>query len=56
MATDTERPTWVRYRIIALIFVITAINYADRATFSIAGNAASNERPDPRGSGLFVIP
>jgi ACS family glucarate transporter-like MFS transporter len=43
MATDTDRPTRVRYRIIALIFVITAINYADRATFSIAGNSASNE-------------
>lgn len=37
------RPTRVRHRIIALIFVITAINYADRATFSIAGNAASTE-------------
>src|SRR4051812_26886965 len=38
-----ERPTRVRYRIIALIFVITVINYADRATFSIAGSAASDE-------------
>lgn len=37
------RPTYVRYRIIALIFLITSINYADRATFSIAGNAASGE-------------
>jgi len=37
------RPTRVRHRIIALIFLITAINYADRATFSIAGNAASHE-------------
>ncbi|KQN26316.1 glucarate transporter [Sphingomonas sp. Leaf33] len=39
----TETPTRVRWRIIALIFVITAINYADRATFSIAGSAASAE-------------
>jgi ACS family glucarate transporter-like MFS transporter len=38
-----EQPTRVRWRIIALIFVITAINYADRATFSIAGSAASAE-------------
>ena len=38
-----SRPTHVRYRIIALIFLITSINYADRATFSIAGNAASGE-------------
>ncbi|WP_318531665.1 MFS transporter [Sphingomonas parva] len=37
------RPTRVRHRIIALIFLITTINYADRATFSIAGNAAAGE-------------
>jgi len=37
------QPTRVRYRIIALIFLITTINYADRATFSIAGSAASKE-------------
>jgi ACS family glucarate transporter-like MFS transporter len=42
-ATPTERPTRTRYKIIALIFLITAINYADRATFSIAGNAAAEE-------------
>lgn len=40
---DTRRPTHVRYKIIALIFLITAINYADRATFSIAGSSASTE-------------
>jgi ACS family glucarate transporter-like MFS transporter len=40
---DTGRPTRVRYGIIALIFLITSINYADRATFSIAGSAASGE-------------
>jgi ACS family glucarate transporter-like MFS transporter len=40
---DTARPTRIRYRIIALIFVITSINYADRATFSLAGSAASGE-------------
>jgi ACS family glucarate transporter-like MFS transporter len=37
------KPTRVRYRIIALIFLITTINYADRATFSIAGSSASKE-------------
>jgi len=36
-------PTHVRHAIIALIFVITAVNYADRATFSIAGSAAAVE-------------
>ncbi|MFD2428084.1 hypothetical protein ACFSUK_07460 [Sphingobium scionense] len=42
VATGT-RPTRVRYQVIALIFLITSINYADRATFAIAGNAASGE-------------
>lgn len=38
-----QAPTKIRYRIIALIFLITTLNYADRATFSIAGSAASGE-------------
>lgn len=37
------RPTHVRHAIIALIFIITSVNYADRATFSIAGSAAAHE-------------
>jgi ACS family glucarate transporter-like MFS transporter len=44
MPTDqAARPTRIRYRIIVLIFAITTLNYADRATFSIAGGAASAE-------------
>lgn len=43
MTASATRPTHVRYGIIALIFLITSINYADRATFSIAGSAASTE-------------
>jgi len=35
--------TRVRWLIIFLLFVVTVINYADRATFSIAGSAASDE-------------
>ncbi|AHE55668.1 MFS transporter [Sphingomonas sanxanigenens] len=42
-ADAAEKPSHVRHRIIALIFIITSINYADRATFSIAGNAAAGE-------------
>jgi ACS family glucarate transporter-like MFS transporter len=42
-STATAKPTWVRQRIIALIFLITTINYADRSTFSIAGSEASRE-------------
>lgn len=38
-----ERANRTRYLVIALIFVITSLNYADRATFSIAGSAASTE-------------
>lgn len=43
MVQNAEKPTRTRYWIIALIFVITTINYADRATFSIAGEEASRE-------------
>lgn len=38
-----QRPTHVRHAIIALIFIITSVNYADRATFSIAGSQAAAE-------------
>ncbi len=41
--TDTPKRTRVRWLIIAALFLITTINYADRATFSIAGQAASKE-------------
>jgi ACS family glucarate transporter-like MFS transporter len=40
---DELRRTNVRYGVIALIFVISCINYADRATFSIAGSGAGKE-------------
>ncbi|WP_343521203.1 MFS transporter [Sphingomonas sp.] len=43
MTDQRTRPTHVRHAIIALIFIITTVNYADRATFSIAGSAAASE-------------
>lgn len=43
MTATSARPTKVRYLVIAFIFLITTINYADRATFSMAGSAASAE-------------
>ncbi|MFM6852671.1 MAG: MFS transporter [Sphingopyxis sp.] len=43
MSPAGAKPTLIRYRIIALIFIITTLNYADRATFSIAGDAAADE-------------
>lgn len=43
--TDAVAPrrTRVRYLILLLIFLLTTINYADRSTFSIAGDAASED-------------
>jgi ACS family glucarate transporter-like MFS transporter len=41
--TETTKRTRVRWLIIAVLFIITTINYADRATFSIAGQSASKE-------------
>ncbi|ESQ91067.1 glucarate transporter [Asticcacaulis sp. AC460] len=40
-ASPAPTPSYTRYWLIALLFVITTINYADRSTFSIAGSAAS---------------
>ncbi|OYD80422.1 MFS transporter [Azospirillum brasilense] len=40
---STVRPTHVRYLIVLMLFILTAVNYADRATLSIAGPAASKE-------------
>ena len=40
---DKTKRTRVRWLIITVLFVITTINYADRATFSIAGQSASKE-------------
>ncbi|MDC7677218.1 MFS transporter [Asticcacaulis machinosus] len=40
-AAAPTKPTHVRYWLIAFLFIITTINYADRSTFSIAGASAS---------------
>ena len=36
-------PTKIRYWILAVLFIVTALNYADRATLSIAGTAVQKE-------------
>jgi MFS transporter, ACS family, glucarate transporter len=41
--SDQQRRTRVRYFIIFFVFIITSLNYADRATFSIAGESAARE-------------
>jgi ACS family glucarate transporter-like MFS transporter len=40
---DKTKRTRARWMIVGVLFVITTINYADRATFSIAGQSASKE-------------
>ncbi|MGH6978532.1 MAG: MFS transporter [Brevundimonas sp.] len=42
-AAPPARRTRVRFLILLLIFLLTTINYADRSTFSIAGDAASRD-------------
>lgn len=39
----TAKATHVRFMIVAMLFVMTTVNYADRATLSIAGPAASKD-------------
>lgn len=39
----TQKPTRVRWLIVAVLFFITVINYADRATISIAGPAMAKD-------------
>jgi ACS family glucarate transporter-like MFS transporter len=43
LTTSSPPRSRMRYWLILLIFVVTTINYADRATFSIAGHAASRD-------------
>lgn len=39
----SSKPTHVRYLILLMLFVVTTINYADRATISIAGASMQKE-------------
>lgn len=43
MTEAAPKRTQVRFLILLLIFLLTTINYADRSTFSIAGDAASKD-------------
>jgi ACS family glucarate transporter-like MFS transporter len=42
-AALAEAPTRVRYVVVFLLFVATTVNYADRATLSIAGSALAKD-------------
>ena len=41
--TTNKTKTHIRYWILFIIFMVTAINYADRATLSIAGTDVAKE-------------
>ena len=43
-AASTTRASRVRYGILAMLFLVTTINYADRATLSITGPALRGRR------------
>ncbi len=38
-----QRPTWIRYEMVAMLFIASTLNYADRATLSIAGAPISQQ-------------
>ena len=40
---SAQRRTRMRYGIVAMLFLVTAVNYADRATLSMAGSAMSKD-------------
>src|SRR3954463_16032661 len=39
----TDKPGRIRYLIVFMLFVVTMVNYADRATLAIAGPALSKD-------------
>ena len=41
--TESKKGMPTRYLILFIIFIVTAVNYADRATLSIAGTSVANE-------------
>ena len=43
MAAEAEKRTNVRYWIVVMLFIVTAFNYGDRATLSIAGPAMTKD-------------
>ena len=43
MTLDAEKRTNVRYWIVVMLFIVTAFNYGDRATLSIAGASMTKE-------------
>jgi ACS family glucarate transporter-like MFS transporter len=42
-ASGVERKTYIRWLIVVILFVVTSVNYADRATISLAGPVVSKQ-------------
>jgi len=40
---QSSKPTHVRYLILLMLFLVTTINYADRATIAIAGSSLQKD-------------
>ena len=40
---QATKPTHVRYLILLMLFLVTTINYADRATIAIAGSSLQKD-------------
>jgi ACS family glucarate transporter-like MFS transporter len=54
-AGTSERPTRIRYWIVLFLFLLTSVNYADRATLSIVGtDLAKDLKLDPVAMGYLL--
>lgn len=42
-ASQTDKKTSVRWFIVFMLFLVTSVNYADRATLSIAGDSVQHD-------------
>ena len=54
-ASATARRTRVRWLVLAVLFAVTTINYADRAAIAIAPEPRPRAAPEPRADGLHLF-
>ncbi len=52
---ETKKVAPTRYLILLIIFIVTAVNYADRATLSIAGTEVARTSVKRRVDGLHLL-
>lgn len=53
---QTTKPTHVRYLILLMLFLVTTINYADRATIAIAGSSLQKTSASTRSPSVTSSP